>query len=132
MIGIDTNLLVRLLINDDKAQAKYAAELINNNPVFIPKSVLLETEWVLRYTYDIDPAVILDAFEKLMGLSHITVEDPDCILQTLQWYRSGFDFADALHLASCQRTKKFATLDKDFIKNAKKFNIDLMTFKKSS
>lgn len=50
MIGLDTNLLVRLLTNDNKTQAKYAEKLIEDNPVFIPKSVLLETEWVLRYT----------------------------------------------------------------------------------
>lgn len=130
MIGIDTNLLVRLLTNDDRTQAKYAAELIENNPVFIPKSVLLETEWVLRYTYHVDSSIILKAFEKLMGLRHITVEDSGCILQTLQWYGGGFDFADALHLSSCQKTERFATLDKKFIKQAKKFNIELMTLKK--
>jgi predicted nucleic-acid-binding protein len=127
MIGIDTNLLVRLLTNDDKAQAKFAAKLIQNNPIFIPKSVLLETEWVLRYTYHLGSSVILAAFEKLLGLEQITVEDPICILQTLQWYRNRFDFADALHLASCQKTEKFATLDKNFIRKAKKLNINLIT-----
>jgi predicted nucleic-acid-binding protein len=128
MIGIDTNLLVRLLTNDDQVQAKYAAKLIKDNSVFVPKSVLLETEWVLRYTYHLSSSVILDAFEKLMGLSQITVEDPECILQTLQWYRENFDFTDALHLASCKKTEKFATFDKNFIKKAKKFNIKLVAF----
>ena len=91
-------------------------------------SVLLETEWVLRYTYKLSTSIILDAFEKLMGLSHLTVEDPNCILQALQWYREKFDFADALHLASCKKTNKFATFDKGFIKKAKKFNVKLVTF----
>lgn len=127
MIGVDTNLIVRLLTNDDQKQAKFAIELIENNPVFIPKSVLLETEWVLRYTYDLNPKVILKAFEKLLGLPNVTVEDTSCILQTLHWYDNNFDFADALHLASSQKSEKFATLDKDFIKKAKKFHINLIT-----
>jgi predicted nucleic-acid-binding protein len=127
MIGIDTNLLVRLFTNDDKKQAKFAAQLIETNPIFISKSVLLETEWVLRYTYDLAADVIYDAFEKLLGLPNITVEDLSCILQTLEWYKKDFDFADALHLASSHTAKKFATLDKAFIKKAKQIHIQLMT-----
>ena len=66
MIGIDTNLLVRLFTNDDVKQARYAEKLIENNIVFISKSVLLETEWVLRYTYELGPDIILKAFEGLL------------------------------------------------------------------
>lgn len=72
MIGIDTNLLVRLFTNDDVSQASYARKLIENNRVFIAKSILLETEWVLRYTYELNSEVIYKAFEKLLGLPHIT------------------------------------------------------------
>lgn len=129
MIGIDTNLLVRLLTNDDKKQAKYASQLIESNVIFIPKTVLLETEWVLRYSYELTPSTILNAFEKLLGLSNITVEDPSCITQALEWYQHDIDFADALHLASSHSASKFATLDKDFIKKAKKLNIQLLTNK---
>jgi predicted nucleic-acid-binding protein len=127
MIAIDTNILVRLLTNDDKVQAQYAEKLIENNVVFIPKSILLETEWVLRYTYELKPTVIRIAFEKLLGLPHVTVEDPACIIKTIQWYGHGFDFADAMHLASSQAASKFATLDKNFIRRAKKININLIT-----
>ncbi len=128
MIGIDTNLLVRLLTNDDKHQAKYAAKLIEDNLIFIPKTVLLETEWVLRYTYDLNSNIIFSAFKKLINLKSITIEDPACILQALQWYEQGFDFADALHLAACQKLEKFATLDKHFIKKATKFASHLKVF----
>jgi len=127
MIGVDTHLLVRLLTNDDKVQARYAAKLIENNVVFISKSVLLETEWVLRYTYELSSDIIRKAFENLLGLQHVTVEDPACIIKTMQWYGHNFDFADAMHLASSQVADKFATLDKDFVKRAKKINIDLIT-----
>jgi predicted nucleic-acid-binding protein len=128
MIGIDTNLLVRLFTNDDVAQAKYAAKLIENNAIFISKTVLLETEWVLRYSYELSPQVIHQAFENLLGLLHVTVEDPACIIKVMQWYSQGFDFADAMHLASStQVTEKFATLDKKLLKQAKKINLHLMT-----
>jgi predicted nucleic-acid-binding protein len=126
MIGIDTNLLVRFLTNDDKIQAKYVAGLIEKNSIFIAKSILLETEWVLRYTYDASPASILQAFKNLLSLKRITIENPLCLLQTLEWYEQGFDFADALHLASNPKTASFATLDKAFIKVAKKLHINLI------
>lgn len=127
MIGIDTNLIVRLLTNDDHKQAQYAQHLIENNTIFIAKSVLLETEWVLRYTYDLSPEIILMSFKKLLGLNQIFMEDTQNVAQALKWYEIGFDFADALHLASSHKTKNFATLDKNFVKNAKKLKINLLT-----
>ncbi len=127
MIGIDTNLVVRLLTNDDPKQAQFVVKLIEKNPIFIAKSVLLETEWVLRYCYELNSKTILFAFKNLLGLSQVSVEDPQAIAQTLDWYEAGFDFADALHLASCKHSNKFATLDKNLIKIAKKFKIDLLT-----
>ena len=127
MISIDTNLVVRFLTNDDKAQAKYAAKLIEDNAIFLAKSVLLETERVLRYTYELDQSVVRKAFESLLGLPRVTVEDPACIIKTLQWYSHDFDFADAMHLASSQTAEQFATLDKAFIKQAKKINVHLLT-----
>lgn len=127
MIGIDTNLVVRLLTHDDPQQAQYTVKLFEKNTIFIAKSVLLETEWVLRYTYQFDTHIILNAFKKLLGLPQITVEDPQVISQALQWYETGFDFADALHLASSQRAEKFATLDKKLVRKAKKVHIDLLT-----
>lgn len=127
MIGIDTNLLVRLVINDNEKQAKFTANLFEKNAIFIPKTVLLETEWVLRFTYELNSQIILEIFENVLGLPQVTIEDLPCILQTLKWYKEGFDFADALHLASCNKIKTFATLDKALIKKAKQFNIDLIT-----
>lgn len=128
MIGIDTNLIIRFLTNDDHKQARYAQKLIEGNTIFISKTVLLETEWVLRYTYELSSNTIHEALETLLGLPQVTVEDPACIMKAMQWYVHGFDFADALHLASSnQMTDQFATLDKAFIKRAKKVNINIIT-----
>ena len=132
MIAVDTNILVRLLVNDDKKQAKFAANLFKNNSIFIPKSVLLETEWVLRYTYEIKSDMISTAFEKLLGLSRVRVEDSICVSQAIQWYKKNFDFADALHLAASMQATTFATFDKKFIKIAKKSQINLLDANKQT
>lgn len=128
MISVDTNILIRLLTNDDKKQAQYAKTLLENHDIYITKTVMLEMEWVLRYTYEIEPSVIHDAFENLLGLPRVKVEDPACMIKAMSWYAEGLDLADAMHLAaSLEFADKFATLDKHFIKQAKKMNIELMT-----
>jgi len=52
MIGIDTNVLVRFLTADDQKQYQQARQLFTTEKVFIADTVWLETEWVLRYSYD--------------------------------------------------------------------------------
>jgi len=52
MIAVDTNILVLYIVNDDIEQARQAKELLGENAVFISKTVILETEWVLRDVYN--------------------------------------------------------------------------------
>lgn len=122
MIAVDTNFLVRILTNDDPIQARRAMNILKSDDIFIPKTVLLETEWVLRLAYDIERSNIIIGFKKLLGLSNVNVEDPDSIYQAISWYESNFDFADALHLASSRRCVSFATFDGSFIKKAQQFS----------
>ena len=121
MIGVDTNLLVRILTNDDPVQARQALKILKSDDTFITKTVLLETEWVLRHAYEIDKSKIINGFKKLLGLSNVNVEDPDSIYQAISWYENKFDFADALHLASSKRCESFATFDGSLIKKAQQF-----------
>ena len=51
MIAIDTNVVVRFLVNDDPEQAQRARRLIESEDVFLSTTALLETEWVLRVAY---------------------------------------------------------------------------------
>lgn len=111
MIAVDTNVLVRLLTGDDPDQAQRAAALFSRSHILIPKTVLLEAEWVLRYSYEQPPAVILSAFRKLIGLPQVTLEDGAAVAEALTGYEAGMDFADALHLASGREAKEFATFD---------------------
>jgi predicted nucleic-acid-binding protein len=122
MIAVDTNLLVRILTNDDPVQARRAVKVLKSDQIFIPKTVLLETEWVLRHAYEIGKSNIINGFQKLLGLPNVNVEDPDSIYQAISWYENKFDFADALHLASSRRCVGFATFDNLLIKKAKQFS----------
>ena len=118
MIAIDTNVVVRLLTNDDPAQAARAADLLARERVLVPKTVLLETEWVLRYSYELPQPVVLAAFRKLLGLPQVVAEDAMAISRALELYEGGMDFADALHLASARDATAFATFDTRLAKRA--------------
>jgi len=120
MITIDTNVLVRLLTGDDPVQTQRAAALFSQERIFIPKTVLLETEWVLRYSYERAPSTILDAFNKVLGLPQVLAEDSAVVINALAGYARGMDFADALHLASGHAGSTFATFDKRLKKRVDK------------
>ena len=120
MIAIDTNLLVRILTNDDPLQARRAAKILQSDDVFIPKTVILETQWVLQYAYTINKADIISGFQKLLGLPNVYPENSESVSQAISWYEQGLDFADALHLASSSGSDKFATFDITFAKKARK------------
>ena len=122
MIAVDTNLLVRILTNDDPIHARRAVKIFKSDDIFIPKSVMLETEWVLRHAYEIKRSKIIMGFQKLIGLPNVRVEDPDSIYQAISWYENKFDFTDALHLASGSRCESFATFDSSLIKKAQQFS----------
>jgi predicted nucleic-acid-binding protein len=120
MIAVDTNVLVRLLAEDDPAQAERAARLFAENEIFIPKTVMLETEWVLRHAYEIDRKGILEAFYRLMGLANVKLEDPHVVDVAVSWYTDGMDFADALHLGSSGNVEGFATFDRSLLRKAER------------
>ena len=52
MRAVDTNILARFYLRDDAAQGRIAASVLSGGDVFVPKTVILELEWVLRYVAD--------------------------------------------------------------------------------
>jgi predicted nucleic-acid-binding protein len=122
MIAIDTNIIVRLLTNDNPAQYKKAYDLFNKHDIFIPDTVILETEWVLRFAYDFKASQIANALTQLFGLPNVHINHPSRVAQAIIWHDQGLDFADAFHLANSQQCKKFVTFDKKMMNIAK--NID--------
>ena len=119
MIAIDTNVLVRLLTGDDATQTQRATALFEENPIYLSKTVLLETEWVLRFSYQLQREVIISAFKNVLGLPQVSIEDGFAVANALTLFESGMDFADALHLASSREATQFATFDARLKKNAR-------------
>lgn len=120
MIAVDTNILIRYLTNDDPQQARLAAELLNGaDAVWLPKTVLLETEWVLRAVYHLPPDKILQGLRQVLGLPNTVPEQAMEVAVALEFYRQGMDFADALHLASSQATERFYSFDRNFVTSGK-------------
>jgi len=118
VIAVDTNIVVRLLTGDDQAQMARAREIFTATEIFIPETVILETEWVLRYAYDLSPATIHEGLLRLFGLPNVVLRDARAISQAFEGYRSGMDFADALHLALCGHCSELFTFDKKFVRSA--------------
>jgi predicted nucleic-acid-binding protein len=119
MVAVDTNIIVRFLTQDDELQYQKSLEIFQTQNVFIPDTVILETEWVLRFAYKFKPVEIREALKKLFGLPNVHLNNPNLVAQSLQWHETGLDFADAFHLANSQNHTQFYTFDEKFIKRAK-------------
>lgn len=127
MIAIDTNVLVRIVTNDDPAQARQAMKcLATPDGVFVGKTVLLELEWVLRSAYRLPRENIHRAMMNILGLPGLVAEDAEQLASALDGYRQGLDFADALHYAASQGgTSGFHTFDVRFAKRGRDLGLDV-------
>jgi predicted nucleic-acid-binding protein len=120
VIAIDTNVLVRLLVNDDEAQGSRARAAFEVEDIWIGKTVLLETFWVLRSVYDFDDTAIARAIEGALGLPRVQVEDAERVKLALAAVADGIDIADALHVAPTPGdARAFATFDRDLARRGK-------------
>ena len=118
-IALDTNLLVRMLTNDDPHQAEQVAELIDESTgCFVPITVVLELEWVLRGAYKLPRDAVIRALEGLMAIRQVHLEQEDLVRRVLEWHRQGVDFADALHLARSEGCEALFSFDRSLIRLA--------------
>jgi predicted nucleic-acid-binding protein len=122
MIALDTNIFIRLMVDDNPAQADVAERLVRDNRVFISKTVLLEAEWVLRYSYHFDRQRIAWFFRQIFEPWNIVIENVEQVAKAIEWYEAGSDFADALHLAG-STTTTLHTFDRKFCKAAREAGI---------
>jgi len=124
MIGLDTNVLARYYVaSPDEAtqqQSALARELIESGKrLFVCKSVVLELEWVLRGYYKSPVADVLTVLRHLLSMPNIEVEDSIAVDAAIEALADGFDFADALHHASCRLCRQMVTFDdKKFARRA--------------
>jgi predicted nucleic-acid-binding protein len=118
MRAVDTNLLVRYVTGDDPTQSAKARTVIGGGPVFVPRTVMLETEWVLRGVYDLPTREVIQALRAVAGLPGVVVEDPLLVARALDWAEGGMDFADALHVAAARDCVSFLTFDRRLARSA--------------
>lgn len=118
MIALDTNVLVRVLVADNPEQVAVVRQLIADDTVFISRTVILETEWVLRARFKRTPTELLDFFRALLETDDTVIEAAAEVHNALDWYAQGADFADALHLAACG-SALMHTFDRNFCKAAR-------------
>ncbi len=124
---VDANIIVRYLTDDDPKQADKARTIIGHELVFVPRTVLLEVEWVLRGVYDFPAHQVIPALRALAGLPGVSVEDAPLVAKALDWAEGGMEFADALHLAAAAECEGFLTFDKRRARSAARLGGILVT-----
>lgn len=118
--AVDTNVLVRFLVDDGSGQVASARNVFAGGRVFIPLSVLLESEWVLRSNFGFSRTQICDAFELVLGINSVLFQEENVVADAVASCRLGMDFADALHLHSAADCSTFYTFDRKLIRKAER------------
>jgi len=118
MLGLDTNVLVRLLVSDDASQTRKARELVEGcawrgEQVLVSLPVIVEAEWVLRSRYEMDKGEVISIFRDLLAVRELTLDEHGSVEEALfHWQDSRADFVDCLIVAhhrrlGCTRTATF-------------------------
>jgi predicted nucleic-acid-binding protein len=117
VIAVDTNVLARFYCDDSDdpeaaRQRPRARRLMIESPaIFVPLTVVLELEWVMRGFYDLPPATFCATVDHLLGMAHVTVERWEDVKDAVDLHRKGSDFADALHWVSSKACTQLITFD---------------------
>lgn len=117
MIAVDTNVLARFYV-DDQTDPEAARQrpialrvLAEADAIWVPVTVVLELEWVVRAFYGFGAEDFARVVSHLCGLAHVVVEGRADVLAALDAHRAGLDFADALHLLRSGHCERFVTFD---------------------
>lgn len=105
MPALDTNVLVRLIVEDDAGQLATAQRLLSRCakqgcPLFVPVTVVLELEWVLSSRFGRSKQQVIEALDRLLAAPEFRLEAPTALEVALELYKtSNAEFADCLHIA---------------------------------
>jgi predicted nucleic-acid-binding protein len=121
MPALDSNVLVRYIVQDDARQLAAARRLISRcvaegSALFVPVTVVLELEWVLRSSFEFGKDDVLLALSSLFSAADLSFESERALEVALQLFRKGSpDFADCLHVALATQAgeQPLWTFDKD-------------------
>jgi predicted nucleic-acid-binding protein len=108
MKGVDTNVLIRYLVQDEPLQGRKAAAFITkecsaDSPGLINRIVLCEVVWVLETAYRYARSQVAQALDRILRTSQFEIEDHQDAWSALREYQAGGDFADALIAAVNRR-----------------------------
>jgi predicted nucleic-acid-binding protein len=124
VIGLDANVVVRYIMQDDLRQSPLATRLVESltaeSPGFVPLVTIVELGWVLSSAYELSRAQLIEVGEALLRTKELSIEHGDTVWKGLRLLqRTGGDFADCLiacsaEVAGCART---VTFDRGAAKN---------------
>ena len=109
--SVDTNILVRIIVDDDSKQAATARKVVSAG-VTVPLTVLLELAWTLRSRYGFERVRLNNALVALLDIPEIHLEDEPALRAGLELHRGGADIADVIHLVAARGSEAFVTFDK--------------------
>ncbi len=124
MIAADTNLFVRWLTNDDKAQAESAARLFRaaektNEPIWVADMVVGELVWVLQRVFRLRPPQVAEMVEPIIAAPMLAIENRDRLMRAMELFAAhNVDFIDCYIASSAieKGLKGVASFDRDFDK----------------
>ena len=130
MIAVDTNVLARFYCDDpsdpEAARQRPVARrlLLGSDAVYVPLTVVLELEWVMRGFYEVPASAFCDAVEHLLGMPQVTVQEWEAVKDAIGLHRQGLDFADALHWSSSAACARLASFDdRRFVRRARRLGL---------
>jgi predicted nucleic-acid-binding protein len=120
---VDTNILIRIIVQDDNEQAEYIKEIIRKVDdeeyiLYVPTIVFVETCWVLKSRYKFSKKVITDCLTEIFEVDGVILEDENCLSGLISHANNNVDIVDAL-LAEKSKATSFSVLTwnaKDFKK----------------
>lgn len=120
MAAVDTNVLIRYLIQDEDSQFAVVIGLLDDcaregRTLFVPITVTLELEWVLRSNFQVGKADLISTLSQLLSATELSFQSEPAVEQALARYRdSSADFADCIHgaLAALAGEEPLWTFDK--------------------
>ena len=103
MIIVDTNIILRYLLNDNEKLNKVATNIMENNDIFIATEVIVETSYVLKKVYHVEKEKIYEVVKELLNFENIHFQNSDTIKLAFKVYSErNFDIVDCLLYAYCK------------------------------
>lgn len=123
MIIVDTNIILRYLLQDSEDLSQKAIEIIDNNEIFIPTEVIVEVSYVLKKVYNVEKEKIYETIKLLLNMEDVKFQNRETIELAFKIYsEKNFDIVDCM-LFAYNRNEKYdiRTFDKKLEKLLKEY-----------